>query len=157
MLIFFSILSINTNYFLKVLQICQKFFLNIKGLLGPPEALLSLQPLLSFQTDQHLILYHFLPRNSRHFCRGQCGLLVTVSVCPSHFAFFAFLGILRVGKFVFEHAPAQIMTAPAQIITAPAQIITAPAQIIIARAHRPRQVRSSRVYGLVFILSMILV
>ena len=30
--------------------------------------------------------------------------------------------------FVFEHAPAQIVTAPAQIITAPAQIITAPAQ-----------------------------
>ena len=34
---------------------------------------------------------------------------------------FAFLGILRVGKFVLEHAPAQSMTAPAQIITAPAQ------------------------------------
>ena len=50
------------------------------------------------------------------------------SVRPSHFAFFAFLGILRVEKFVFEHAPAQIITAPAQIITAPAQIITAPAQ-----------------------------
>ena len=30
--------------------------------------------------------------------------------------------------FVFEHAPAQIITAPAQIITAPAQIIIAPAQ-----------------------------
>ena len=38
------------------------------------------------------------------------------------------MGILRVEKFVFEHAPAQIITAPAQIITAPAQIITAPAQ-----------------------------
>ena len=49
-------------------------------------------------------------------------------VGPSHFTFFAFLGILRVGKFVFKFAPAQIMTAPAQIITAPAQIITAPAQ-----------------------------
>ena len=38
------------------------------------------------------------------------------------------LGILRVGKFVFEHAPAQIITAPAQIIIALAQIIAAPAQ-----------------------------
>ena len=28
--------------------------------------------------------------------------------------FIAFLGILRVGKFIFEHAPAQIITAPAQ-------------------------------------------
>ena len=46
----------------------------------------------------------------------------------SHFAFFAFLGISRVGKFVSKHAPAQIITAPAQIITAPAQINTAPAQ-----------------------------
>ena len=42
--------------------------------------------------------------------------------------FFAFLGILRVGKLVFEHAPAHIIAAPAQIINAPAQIITAPAQ-----------------------------
>ena len=61
--------------------------------------------------------------------------LVGQSVGPSHFAFFAFLGILRAGKFVFEHAPAQINTAPAQIITAPTQIITAPAQIIIAPAQ----------------------
>ena len=38
------------------------------------------------------------------------------------------MGILRVGKFVFEHVPAQSITTPAQIITAPAQIITAPAQ-----------------------------
>ena len=29
----------------------------------------------------------------------------------SHYPSFAFLGILRVGKFVFEHAPAQIITA----------------------------------------------
>ena len=43
--------------------------------------------------------------------------------------FFAFLSILRVGKFVFEHAPAQIITAPTQSITAPAQITTAPAQL----------------------------
>ena len=50
------------------------------------------------------------------------------SVGPSHFTFFAFLGILRVGKFVVEHAPAQIMTAPAQIIIAP--------------AHRPRREQS---------------
>ena len=57
------------------------------------------------------------------------------SVGPSHFAFFAFLGILGVGKFVFEHAPAQIMTAPAQIMTAPAQTITASAQIITAPAQ----------------------
>ena len=42
--------------------------------------------------------------------------------------YFAFLGILRVGQFVFGHAPAQIIIAPAQIIAAPAQIITAPAQ-----------------------------
>ena len=57
------------------------------------------------------------------------------SVGLSHFALFAFLGILRVEKFVFEHAPAQIITAPAQIITAPAQTITAPAQIITAPAQ----------------------
>ena len=50
------------------------------------------------------------------------GRSVGRSVGPSHFAFFAFLGTLRVGKFVFEHAPAQILTAPAQIITAPAQL-----------------------------------
>ena len=50
------------------------------------------------------------------------------SVGLSHFAFLAFLGILRVGNFVFEHAPAQINTAPAQIIIAPAQLIAAPAQ-----------------------------
>ena len=83
-----------------------------------------------------------------HFCRGHAtykspcrsvswsvGLSVRRSVGPSHFAFLVFLGILRVGRFVFEHALAQIMTAPAQIITAPAQIIIAP-------AHRPRQERS---------------
>ena len=58
-------------------------------------------------------------------------------VGPSHFACLAFLGILRAGKFVFEHAPAQINTAPAQIITAPAQIITAPAQLIMAPAQPP--------------------
>ena len=46
------------------------------------------------------------------------GRSVGLSVGLSHFAFFAFLGILRVKKFVFEHAPAQIITAPAQIITA---------------------------------------
>ena len=51
----------------------------------------------------------------------RVGRSVRRSVGPSHFAFFAFLGILRVGKFVFEYAPAQIITAPAQIITAPAQ------------------------------------
>ena len=51
----------------------------------------------------------------------RVGRSISPSVGLSHFAFFAFLGILRVGKFVFEHAPAQIMTAPAQIITAPAQ------------------------------------
>ena len=45
---------------------------------------------------------------------------VRPSVRRSHFAFFTFLGILRVREFVFEHAPAQIMTAAAQIITAPA-------------------------------------
>ena len=50
------------------------------------------------------------------------GPSVGLSVGPSHFAFFAFLGILRLEKFVFEHAPAQIITAPAQIITAPAQL-----------------------------------
>ena len=64
-------------------------------------------------------------------CRSvvrSVGPSVRPSVGLSHFAFFAFLGILRVGIFVFEHAPAQINTAPAQIITAPAQLITAPAQ-----------------------------
>ena len=72
--------------------------------------------------------------NDIHFCRGHAtykspcrsvgqsvGLSVGPSVGLSHFAFFAFLGVLRVGEFVFEHAPAQIITAPAQIITAPAQ------------------------------------
>ena len=69
-------------------------------------------------------------------CRGHATYKPPCrSVGPSHFAFFAILGILRVGKFVFEHAPAQINTAPAQIITAPTQIITAPAQIIIAPAQ----------------------
>ena len=58
----------------------------------------------------------------------RVGQSVGRSVGLSHFAFFAFLGILRAGKFVFEHAPAQVMAAPAQIITAPAQIITGPAQ-----------------------------
>ena len=79
-----------------------------------------------------------LSLNFVFFCRGHAtykppcrsvrlsvglsvGLLVGLSVGPSHFAFFAFLGILRVEKFVFEHAPAQIITAPAQIIIAPAQ------------------------------------
>ena len=51
----------------------------------------------------------------------RVGPSVRRSVSPSYFAFFAFLGILRVEKFVFEHAPAQITTAPAQLITAPAQ------------------------------------
>ena len=76
------------------------------------------------------------------------GRSVGQSVGPSHFAFFAFLGILRAGKFVFEHAPAQINTAPAQIITAPTQIITAPAQIIIAPAQlimAPAQLPATKV------------
>ena len=60
-----------------------------------------------------------------YFCRGPSHF---ASVRPSHLAFFAFLDNLRVGKFVFEHAPAKIITAPAQSITAPAQIIIAPAQ-----------------------------
>ena len=64
------------------------------------------------------------------------GRSVGPSVCHT-LLFFAFLGILRVRKFEFEHAPAQIITAPAQIITAPAQIITAPAQIITAPAQPP--------------------
>ena len=64
-----------------------------------------------------------------YFCRGHATYKSPCrSVGPSHFAFLAFLGSLRIGKFVFEHAPAQISTAPAQIISAPAQIITAPAQ-----------------------------
>ena len=58
----------------------------------------------------------------------RVGRSVSPSVGLSHIALFAFLGILRVGNVVFEHAPAQINTAPAQIITAPAQLITAPAQ-----------------------------
>ena len=47
------------------------------------------------------------------------------SVGLSHFAFFAFLGILWVGKFVFEHAPAQIVTAPAQPPATGAVVYTA--------------------------------
>ena len=73
------------------------------------------------------------------------GRSVGQSLGPSHFAF---LGILRAGKFVFEHAPAQINTAPAQIITAPTQIITAPAQIIIAPAQlimAPAQLPATKV------------
>ena len=69
-----------------------------------------------------------------------------------------FFGISRVGKFVFEHAPSQIMTAPAQIITARAQIITALALIITAPAQPPttrrRRDGSSRVYGHVNILQL---
>ena len=73
----------------------------------------------------------------KNFCSGHAtykppcrsvGRSVRRSVCHT-LLFFAFLGILRVGKFVFEHAPAQIITAPAQVITAPAQLITAPAQL----------------------------
>ena len=84
----------------------------------------------------HILL--FLLRATQpisHRVSWLVGRSVGQSVGPSHFAFFAFLGILRAGKFVFEHAPAQINTAPAQIITAPTQIITAPAQIIIAPAQ----------------------
>ena len=51
----------------------------------------------------------------------SAGRSVGQSVGPSHFAFFAFSGILRIGKFVFEHAPAQIITAPSQLIIALAQ------------------------------------
>ena len=77
------------------------------------------------------------------FCRGHATYKspcwsVGPSVDPSvTLLFFAFLGSLRVEKFVFEHAPAQFITAPAQIITAPAQTITAPAQIITAPAQPP--------------------
>ena len=62
-------------------------------------------------------------RKSVNFCPR-----VGPSIRHTSHAFFAFLGILRVGKFVFEHAPAQIIIAPARIITAPAQFTTAPAQ-----------------------------
>ena len=79
-----------------------------------------------------LLLLLRATRPISHRVSRLVGRSVGQSVGPSHFAFFAFLGILRAGKFVFEHAPAQINTAPAQIITAPTQIITAPAQIIIA-------------------------
>ena len=51
----------------------------------------------------------------------RVGRSVRRSVGLSHFAFFAFLGSLRVENFVSVHAPAQIITAPAQIIIAPAQ------------------------------------
>ena len=43
-------------------------------------------------------------------------------------SYFLLFHILRVEKFVFEDAPAQINTAPAQINAAPALLITAPAQ-----------------------------
>ena len=79
-----------------------------------------------------LILAGFLLRATRpvsHCVGRSVGRSVSWSVGLSHFAFFAFLGILRYAKFVFEHAPAQIITAPAQSITAPAQIIIAPAQL----------------------------
>ena len=76
-----------------------------------------------------LLLFFFLfllvfvagTRPISHRVGRSVGPSVRPSVRPSHFTFFAFLGISRVGKFVFEHAPAQIITAPAQIITAPAQ------------------------------------
>ena len=81
----------------------------------------------------HILLFLLLAtRPISHRVSRLVGQSVGHSFGPSDFAFFAFLGILRAGKFVFEHAPAQINTAPAQIITAPTQIITAPAQIIIA-------------------------
>ena len=70
----------------------------------------------------------------------------------SPLAFFTLLGISRVGKFVFEHAPAQIVTSPAQFITAPAQIITAPAQIITAPAQPPATEQSRLVHEKYFSL-----
>ena len=82
-----------------------------------------------------LLLLLRATRPISHRVSQLVGRSIGQSVGPSHFAFFAFLGILRAGKFVFEHAPAQINTAPAQIITAPAQIITAPTQIITAPAQ----------------------
>ena len=48
------------------------------------------------------------------------------SVGVSHFAF---LGNSTAGKFIFKHAPAQIITAPAHLITAPPKLISAPAQL----------------------------
>ena len=52
------------------------------------------------------------------------------SVGPSvTLCFFCILGQF---KFVFEHAPAQIITAPAQIITAPAQPPTTGAVVYTA-------------------------
>ena len=55
-----------------------------------------------------------------NFCRGHAtykspcrsvGWSVGRSVHHTSL-FFAFLGILRVGKFMFEHAPAQVVAAP---------------------------------------------
>ena len=61
--------------------------------------------------DDRCVLFFFsflsrVPRPINH----RVGRSVRSSVGLSHF-FFAFLGILRVGKFVFEHAPAQNITA----------------------------------------------
>ena len=55
----------------------------------------------------------------RSVCRS-----VGPSVCPSvcHTLLFLHFWGIRVEKFVFEHAPAQIIAAPAQIITAPTQL-----------------------------------
>ena len=65
----------------------------------------------------------FLSQAPRPISHRVVGPSVRPSVHrSSHFAFFfVFLGILRVGKFAIEHAPAQIITAPAQLITTPAQ------------------------------------
>ena len=54
------------------------------------------------------------------------GRPIRPSIRLLHFAFFLHFWV---GKFLFEYAPAQIMTAPAKRITAPAQLITAPAQL----------------------------
>ena len=74
--------------------------------------------------DEIIIFLYFLLRATQP--TSHCvSLSVGRSVCHT-LLFMHFLA--WVGKFVFEHAPAQINTAPVQIITAPAQLLTAPAQ-----------------------------
>ena len=89
----------------------------------PPNALTHCFPFCLFV--HFFFLFWFLSRLVRQ----------SVTLCFLFFCFFAFLGILRVGKFASEHAPAQI-------ITAPAQIITAPAQTLLPLPNRPRQEQS---------------
>ena len=56
-----------------------------------------------------------------------------------------------VGKFVFEHAPAQIITAPAQLITAPAQPPATGVVVYTALLHRQSSQVSIHLSGFIVV------